>query len=237
LQAHFIIMRWNVFIVIFLAGIVMEAVAFRSSAQVVVIPVQNASFELNSLGVNSYTNNAITDWTIDGSANFGAGVQSFTTASFSAAQPFPSPASGSQAAYIKTGEKIYQDVGTLLANTTYTLTLAVGQRLEAGNQGGGIFKLINGTTDLGTVLVTSTLSLPTAGTFTSQSITFTSGATVSGDLTIALFQSSGAQVVFDNIQLTALSVPEPQCWVLLIVGVAFFVTLWVRRFRKPASSI
>jgi hypothetical protein len=229
-------MKWNAFIIIFLAGIVMETGALRSSAQVVVIPVQNASFELNSLGVNSYTNNAITDWTIDGSANFGAGVQSFTTASFSSAQPLASPADGSQAAYVAHGDKIYQDVGTLLANTTYTLTLAVGQRIETANQGGGIFKLINGTTDLGTVLATSTLSLPTAGTFTSQSITFTSGATVSGDLTIALFQTSGAQVVFDNVQLTALSVPEPQWWMLQLMGMISFLGIWLRRTFKPFAG-
>lgn len=197
------------------------------------VSVVNASFESPVLSPSpGYTNDSVSGWTIDGSANFGAGIQLFTTASFDSADPLPAPADGNQALYIAHGDTVYQDVGALLADTTYDLTLAVGQRLESANQGGGIFELVNGSTDAGTVLVASTLDTPTAGTFNLQSISFTTGNAVSGDLSIVLKQTSGNQVIFDNVQLTDQAVPEPTTMAFFIFGLLGAITLFLFRRRN-----
>jgi len=182
-----------------------------------VITVNNASFEDPVVGAGNYTDNSVPDWKIVGTDNYTAGVQDFGSGDFDSFDPLPAPASGNQALYVAHGGIVYQDVGALAADTTYTLTLAVGQRLGSDNSGGGIFELINGTTNAGTVLATSTLDTPDQGTFNLQSLTYTTGDSVSGDLTIGLLETSG-QVVFDNVQLTGQAVPEPSIPFLLTLG-------------------
>jgi hypothetical protein len=106
---------------------------------------------------------------------------------------------------------IYQDVGALQPNTTYYLTVAIGR---GDNQGvgtnglgdwsPGIISLLNGTDNTGTVLATSTNYPDTAGTWQDYTVTYTTGPTVSGDLTIALGvpPASTFQSLFDNVRLT-----------------------------------
>jgi hypothetical protein len=103
---------------------------------------------------------------------------------------------------------IYQDVGALLPNTTYTLTVALGRNPGFGPGSGlgspGIITLLNGTSNTGTVLA-STSGIPnTAGTWQDYSASFTTGPSVSGDLTVELSVAGAStyQANFDNVRLT-----------------------------------
>ena len=98
---------------------------------------------------------------------------------------------------------LYQDVGALEANTTYTLTVAIGSRADRINSP-GIISLLNGANNTGTVLATGG-GLPAAqNTWQDYTATFTTGASVSGDLTVALSVAGGStiQANFDNVRLT-----------------------------------
>jgi len=103
---------------------------------------------------------------------------------------------------------IYQDVGALLANTTYTLTVAIGRNPSFGSGSGlgspGIISLLNGTDNTGTLLARTNGIPDTAGTWQDYNISFTTGASVSGDLTIFLSVAGAStyQANFDNVRLT-----------------------------------
>lgn len=105
---------------------------------------------------------------------------------------------------------VYQDVGALQPNTTYTLTVAIGRGDNNGVVGGngswspGSLSLLNGTDDTGTVLATTTGYPATSGTWQDYTATFTTGPTVSGDLVIELGvdPASTYQSLFDNVRLT-----------------------------------
>ena len=87
------------------------------------ISVANYSFE-NPIQANNTWSNYITSWNI--SAGGSAGAQNFVGNAYGD-PPLPAPAAGIQAAYVN-GGGIYQDVGKLLANVTYTLTVAAGNQ-------------------------------------------------------------------------------------------------------------
>ncbi|HEV2456270.1 MAG TPA: immunoglobulin domain-containing protein [Verrucomicrobiae bacterium] len=102
---------------------------------------------------------------------------------------------------------IYQDTGPLLPNTTYTLTVAIGERADftPGTLGSpGIISLINGADNTGTVLA-STNGVPnTSDTWQDYSVSFSTGPTVSGDLTVELSVAGAStyQANFANVRLT-----------------------------------
>jgi hypothetical protein len=135
---------------------------------------------------------------------------------------------------------IYQNVGVLLADTTYTLTVAVGSRLDwsPGPNGQGTLSLLNGTDQTGAVLASTTSSVASqTGTFTDYSATFTTSGSVSGDLIVDLSvvgtPGTFTQGDFDNVELTASTVPEPGALALLGGGLAL---LPVVLRRKQASA-
>jgi len=104
---------------------------------------------------------------------------------------------------------IYQDVGALLPNTTYTLTVAIGRRDDTGPGGAGVWSpgiisLVNGSNNTGTLLASTTGYPATAGTWQDYTVSFTTGASVSGDLTVTLSvaPANTYQALFDNVRLT-----------------------------------
>jgi hypothetical protein len=104
---------------------------------------------------------------------------------------------------------IYQDIGALLPNTTYTLTVAIGH-INWGNSP-GIISLINGTNNAGTLLSSTTGFPATTSTWQDYTATYTTGGSVSGDLSIYL-SVAGAntyQANFDNVRLTYVTSPVP----------------------------
>jgi hypothetical protein len=102
---------------------------------------------------------------------------------------------------------IYQDVGALQPNTIYTLAVAIGSRADRVNSP-GIISLINGTDDSGAVLATGGGLSAAQNTWQDYSVTYTTGASVSGDLTVELsvVGAGTTQADFDNVQLMAMPV-------------------------------
>jgi hypothetical protein len=99
---------------------------------------------------------------------------------------------------------IDQDVGQLLPNTTYTLTVAVGWRNGIPN-GISNIKLVNGGDNTGVTLASTNVDITTltSGTFSDVTLVYTTGPSVSGDLTIVLQSTTGVQANFDNVRLDA----------------------------------
>jgi PEP-CTERM motif len=135
-------------------------------------------------------------------------------------------------------QNIFQDVGLLLPDTTYTLTLAIGQRLDRVN-GSVTFGLINaaaGNLDpwaTGLSLATTTGVSSVAGSFQDFVVTFSTGSTVSDELYIgAQYLGDGTiQGGIDNFRLDAAPVPEPGMLALAALGgLGLFAAQ--RRMRK-----
>ena len=110
----------------------------------------------------------------------------------------------------------WQDLGALLPNTTYTLTIAVGQSLVGVTNvplatGQGFIGLVNGPTPFYPVLGAKFVdnSIQTPGTYVDFSLTITTPAVVTGDLTIIMEATNGGQLCFDNVRLTQTAAANP----------------------------
>jgi hypothetical protein len=171
--------------------------------------VQNPSFELNVAPEGGTVATVPTYWTTFNEASIGdIGTEHAGGVDFTVHDPLAPPAAGNQFCYVNifstgTTGGIYQDVGALQAYTTYTLTVAIGSRADRINSP-GIISLINGSDDTGTVLATGGGLPATQNTWQDYTVTYTTGPTVSGDLTIELSVAPAAtiQADFDNVQLT-----------------------------------
>jgi hypothetical protein len=133
---------------------------------------------------------------------------------------------------------IFQDIGTLLPNETYTLTVAIGQRSDRIN-GSATIGLIDTTSGNANPWATGTLESSTTGvssvrgTFQDFTTTFTTGSSVSGDLYVgAQYIGDGTvQASVDNFRLVATSVPEPGTMALAALG-GMSLLFWRRRSMK-----
>ena len=176
------------------------------------ISIQNASFEATNplvdtcAGCGSWNYGPIPGWTLTGSGG------SFEPTSTTLDLPLPN---GSIVAF-SNGGSISQNLGvTLLPDSIYTLSVFVGDRLDAYHANYSLALMAGSTT-----LCTFSGSDATigAGLFANETCTYKSGATVpSGDLSIVL-TSAGAQADFDNVSLNVTSVPEPTSLALMAAG-------------------
>jgi hypothetical protein len=206
-----------------------------SAAHAASVTVVNYSFEDPKLNNPGDYNSTITGWDRNTSA-VAASVEYYNGGHFTANNPLVAPADGFQGVSINTNDggsgirgMIYQNVGLLLPQTTYTLTVAMGARLDFGGASGS-FAMYNGNDLTGALLVSSAVFAPAAGTFQEYSVTFTTGATVSGNLVVALIHNDAGQVSFDNVRLDATSViPEASSSALIASGLCL---LAVRRKRR-----
>jgi hypothetical protein len=182
------------------------------------VSVNNGTFA--SPGTGGYTavnssnqtwNTAIVNWgsTVTNTANHG-----------SVGVIVDSNPGGSQAAYINAnGNDIYQDLGTLSANTLYTVTVYISLRADGGDGAAGNIALLLGDTDAGSVVASTPYATDT-GTFVEYSVEYLTGSSVSGDLTLELSDTTGTgdqSVAFGDVSVATL-VPEPASTALLAVA-------------------
>jgi hypothetical protein len=180
--------------------------------------IGNSSFEFDATSPGSGVPAVPSGWTAfneGGPSDIGS--ENAGGVDYTAYTPLAGPADGNQFCFINmfnpyaTGG-IYQDVGTLQSNTIYTLTVAIGSRADRINSP-GIISLVNGIDYNGTVLATGGGLPATQNTWQTYAVTFTTGASVSGDLTVelsAIGNGTTIQADFDNLQLTATPVPVTQ---------------------------
>jgi hypothetical protein len=193
------------------AGAVTSSVATVFSATNFVT-VNNFSFE-NGTG-SGYTPASWTAFNYSWSA-----VVDETGGNYPTYDPLAAPAQGNNFFACNTGpgqptSGIYQDVGALLPNTTYTLTVAIGYSQASPVSGqstwsSGTIALINGTNENGTVLATTNGIADSPGTWQDFSATVSTGPSVSGDLVVELAVPPAAtwQAQFDNVQLIKAAAP------------------------------
>ncbi|HEU5400620.1 MAG TPA: PEP-CTERM sorting domain-containing protein [Terriglobales bacterium] len=216
------------FIVCVLALVSLCAV---SSAKADSVPVVNADFSQlgaplsNSCGTNCAWNyGPIPGWSISGSA----GTQILNSNYYASV-----PSASGTMAFIN-GGTISQDLGiSLTPDSTYTLTVYVGDRLDGYTTGYG-FGLAAGST---TLVYQSNNKLITPGTFAPETITFTTGSSVdSGDLTVFL-SDTGVQADFTNVSLSVVSTPEPSSLLMLGIGLLGLLFLGKRFGLKRPEQL
>jgi putative cofactor-binding repeat protein len=167
------------------------------------IPIQNPSFE---------TTNGMTSGCGTGcSYNYDVGIPGWTvTGNGGSFQPSSSyltlPAQDGQVVAYSEGGTIGQILTCALqANSTYTLSVDVGHRLD-GLTSNYTIELLAGGNVLSSITGNSASIL--AGSMATQSLSYTSGATVTaGQLLQIELISAGDQSDFDNVTLTAVTAP------------------------------
>jgi hypothetical protein len=124
---------------------------------------------------------------------------------------------------------------SLQANSTYTLSVFVGDRLD-GETTDYSFSLLAGTTVLNTFA--SNNSLITPGTFQQEFLTFSTGSSVpTGDLSIVL-SSATAQADWDDVALSVApnsdptNTPEPGTFMMLGAGILGLIGFAVPKSLK-----
>ena len=199
------------------------------------VPIQNASFESTNpllspcpaivAGQTCAYNGGIgiPGWSTTGPTG------SFEPNSFYLNLPLPD---GSIVAYTNGGSISQTLTGiSLLPNSTYTLSVDVGHRLD------GLVTTYSISLDAGSSALCATDGSNgsiAAGTFADVILTCTTGASVpSGFLGIVL-TGTGTQVDFDNVHLNvsdppaSVPVPEPSALVLMLTGLGVVGLLFVR---------
>jgi|ERR1700730_5386700 len=190
--------------------------------------IQNPSFEaINPLTspctgpeVCAYNFGPIPGWTITGSGGSWQPSSHYLN--------LPLSDGGSIVAFSNGGTISQMLTGTsLLANTSYALSVFIGNRLDGLNNTYTI-AVDSGSTELCSFSGSSASIAP--GTFADKTCSFQSGSVPLGDLSIIL-TSGGTQVDFDNVRLTT-SVPEPSSVLLTGFGLLFALILLTYSKRK-----
>jgi PEP-CTERM motif len=219
------------YVSLFLFVCILVLSCFATPAFANSIPIQNFSFETtNPLNIScgagcAYNNGPIPGWTTTGGQQ---GTWQPSSAYFT------SVPDGSLVAFSNGGTISQTLSDSLLANTLYTLTVAVGNRLDTVTGGFAttyIIQLFAGNTLLNSITGSNT-TIP-LGTFMDVSFNYLSGNTLpSGNLSIVL-SSVGPQSDFDNVRLTATSaatsVSEPGSLTLLAAGLGLALFVFRRR--------
>ena len=217
--------------------------ALWSSAEAEMVSINNPGFESYTLSESFYTQpysdgsaevivtaDSIPGWTLSYS-NGRSGTFNPTTDSYY----FQAP-EGSNVAFIckqsgRTTTDVFQTLNDVLtANTFYTLTVQVGQRLE-GDYAGYNIMLISGSNLLAQDY--NTLN-PIRGEFTLSTVTFYADASnpfIGQPLEIRLQVLNFGQTNFDDVQLSATieTVPAPDAFLLGSMGISFAGWLLRRR--------
>jgi hypothetical protein len=190
------------------------------SVPLTLVTVSNQSFEADVAAPGAAVTSVPTGWTaFNEGGPTDIGSENAGGTDYTIHDPLAAPADGNQFCYINMFDSgvtggIFQDVGGLQPNTTYNLTVAIGSRSDRINSP-GIISLIKGTNNTGVVLATGG-GLPGAqNSWQNYTVSFTTGPSVSGDLTVELSVAGNGtiQADFDNVQLSTTSVPVPPAMV------------------------
>lgn len=217
-------------------SLVTAVTATPARAQITNIPISNFSFELTDVADNSVSS-VVPNWTRSGGAGgvFDPGNGQYAGATGNNAA-LPGTAHGGQLGYINSVGSFTSDaVTTSTASTLYTLTVALGNKLNDNPTLATIELLAN---NLVVASASATNATLPEGTFIDLSTSYT--ALASGQvLVVRLNHSGGGQINYDNVRLSATAVavnaevaPEPASLALFafIGGGAAFVSR--RRDRK-----
>lgn len=217
------------------AAIVFTAVSTQAQAGAII--VNNFSFEDDVAPVGGIVTTPPSSWVpFNQAGGQDIGSQNATSGMFSVNNPLAAPAEGNQFTYINMFDPnvtggLYQDLGALLPNTLYTLTVAIGSRGDRINSP-GIISLINGFDFSGIVLAQGGGIPSLQNSWQDYTITFTTGAIVSDNLIISLGvlgNGTTIQADFDNVRLDATAVPEPSTLALGLLGSLAMLHLARRR--------
>jgi hypothetical protein len=235
---------------------VLWAAAFPANASSITVP--NFSFESPALsdGANNTGGNgdttAITNWTISAPAgNTNNGVY-HPISGFTSTDPLPAPADGNQLVYMVPGAGMTSSITntnsltTIAANTTYMLTVALGNRNDTQvlTFDTGLYTidiLANGVSVAENTLSGSAVA---HGTFSDLSTSFLSTLPFVGEsLTVRLSATGGSandEGIFDNVRLTATtasgSVPESANTALLLAMAAMALAM-LRMVPVPRHAV
>ncbi len=218
--------NWSRRLALALGTAVIISNLFATTAFGVAITVLNPSFEIDNPGPGGVSSGPTTNWS-------GVGHLDRTTGLFNTViEPTPDGADAERLGWSNGGTPSQLLSALLAANTTYTLTVDVGDRTDlpfAGatlNLGTGP---VVGSNLLPPVVIANTTPNNTAaagdGWQTWQS-TFTTGAApvnLGQPLRIDLANVSGIQTLFDNVRLDAAIVPEPSTSILCATVFAAFL--------------
>lgn len=201
----------------------LSAVVTSDAALVV---IGDPSFEGIALSPGNFTSGVYAAGSWNSNAN--AGLFRPTASSYPSGVP-----DGVNMAYSSSSAVIDQVLTTTLAaNTTYTLSVNVGSRLDSPHNDGYTIQLLAG----GVVLAGSTnFPVPVDGTFVLATDVFTTGASnpqLGQALEIKLVSAATGQTSFDNVKLDATAAPEPTSWMLAGFTVAGAAGIRRRRARS-----
>jgi len=197
------------------------------------VTVQNGNFgsfnSLSSCGAGCAINSGpIPDWETTagtdeaGSWQVGPGNIYFNV---------PLPGGGNTLAFVLDGT-LEQDLGALAPDTTYSLTVEVGDRADQFLTGDYSISLDSGSTVMCTSSGTDASIAP--GTFAQETCSFTTGSSVpAGDLMV-LLSGIGGEAQFTDVAVNA---PEPSSIVLLAAGLMLVAVLGVYYKRKAARDV
>jgi hypothetical protein len=162
--------------------------------------VSNPGFEAPVLADGDFTprDGAPIDWVMTAGT---AGIWNPPTSGYNPDNPVSAPAAGIQVGFANNGS-LCQDVGgTIQLGNTYTLTVAIGQRMDFPFPGYAIE--IRATTS-GNVKATSSAATPASGTFEIDMASFTAmgGDPDLGDALTICLNGSEVQTNFDEVTLT-----------------------------------
>lgn len=236
---------------------------FSQSARADNLRVANFGFELPSFTDGAFENYPSLveqggygwTWNNNGAQIGGIFNPSVTYYAGAAGNGTPAGAEGAQVGYLFRGGAFASqtlagndgipgnaDDPILTALTTYTLTLAVGDRLPGGANsfpfGNVDLALLAGST---VIAEDSTIGDPGAGLFADHTITvnsaFLNPSLYGQPLTIRIIQTQPGDFAadLDNVRLNAVTVPEPSSARLLALGLVGFA-LSVFRKTRPTSG-